>query len=125
MRHALTQPMPARQPARPPLRSHRAFRNQANRCTMPAQTCLASQIYDLQQADLDRISQGLDPRYLITRYGTGDDNPRQVQPQGATLLWAVCSLWALTHGRPWRQQMAGFAWLRMASATGALAACTV
>ncbi|GAB4818016.1 hypothetical protein N2152v2_005062 [Parachlorella kessleri] len=55
-----------------------AFCNQPNRCDVAAGTCLASQIVNLVADDQDRLAKGLTPRYLITKYGTGDDNPRQV-----------------------------------------------
>jgi Male gamete fusion factor len=56
----------------------RGFRYQTMRCDRPVGSCLGNQLYQLGLADEERIAQGLEPLYNITRYGGGSLNTRQV-----------------------------------------------
>lgn len=44
--------------------------NQANRCDVPEGSCLKNQIVPLRDRDIERVTRGQSPQYLLGRYGS-------------------------------------------------------
>lgn len=49
--------------------SYTGFRSQANKCTMPINSCFGSQLEDIHKEDLNRQSNSQTPLFLLSRYG--------------------------------------------------------
>ena len=48
-------------------------------CNQLIGSCLNNQLYDLYNADIVRIKAGTTPLYMVSRWGGGNPNAKQVQ----------------------------------------------